>query len=197
MISFVPKNFYRFVLVEYSKYLNEYAIHFDLLSHIRLEHEVLRIERCSENKQKWRVQIKRKTTDAEWYDQTFDRVAICAGTHQKRAIPAFVGIENFKGTIKHLQDVKTFDEFSGKRVCVVGSGEASADMTLAASKHGERAFVSIRRDHGYFVSRYPFGFNTPADLQTTRVRYSIRAIFGFFQAMLWLFLGKVLNIAFT
>jgi len=180
-----------FTFVEYSKYLKEYAAHFNLLPHIRYEHEVVRVERCSADKKKWRLQIRQTTKDAEWHEELFDRVAICAGTHQARAMPALVGIENFKGKIKHMQDVKTFDEFSGKRVCVVGSGEAASDMALAASKHGEKAFVSIRRDHGYLVSRYPFGFSNPSDLQTTRVRYSIPAIFGVLQSVLWLCLGKL------
>jgi NADPH-dependent glutamate synthase beta subunit-like oxidoreductase len=183
-------------LVEYSKYLEEYAAHFNLSPHIRFEHEILRVERCSADKKKWRLQVRQNTNDVEWHKETFDRVAICTGTHQARAMPTLVGSDTFNGKIYHMQDVKKFDQFSGKRVCVVGSGEAASDMALASSKHGEKAFVSIRHDHGYFVSRYPFGSCIPSDLQTTRVRYSIPAVFGVIQSILWLCLGKVFHASF-
>jgi cation diffusion facilitator CzcD-associated flavoprotein CzcO len=99
-------------------------------------------------------------------------------------MPNLVGLEQFQGKIKHIQDVKTFEDFKGKRICVLGSGESGSDVALAASKYGQRTFISIRRDHGYIVSRYPFGLDEPSDLQTTRVRYSIPSIFSFFQVII-------------
>ncbi len=154
------------------------------------------IKRIIDDKQQWLVKIKRRTneTESEWYEEIFDRVAICSGTHQKRAMPMLVGLEQFQGKIKHMQDVQTFEEFKGKRICVLGSGESGSEVALAASKYGQRTFVSIRRDHGYLVSRYPFGFNEPSDLQTTRVRYSIPIIFGFFQVLIRLCFEKVYHI---
>jgi dimethylaniline monooxygenase (N-oxide forming) len=182
-----------FILAEYSKYLHEYAVHFGLYPYIRFEHGVQKIERISGEKQQWRVQVRQGTDCVEWYNEIFDRVAICSGTHQKRAMPTFVNAEDFKGKIIHMQDVKRFDEFKGKHVCVVGSGEAASDMALAASKHGQRAFLSIRRDHGYLVSRYPYGPQEPADLQTTRVRYSIPTIFILFQIIIRMYFEKVFS----
>ena len=135
-------------------------------------------------RQQWLVKIKQGTDDAEWHEEVFDRVAICSGTHQKRAMPILVGLEQFQGNIKHMQDVQTFAEFKGKRICILGSGESGSELALAASKYGQHTFVSIRRDHGYLVSRYPFGLDEPSDLQTTRVRYSIPIIFAFFQILI-------------
>jgi len=157
---------------------------------------VQQIKRIIDDKQQWLVKIKRRTneTESEWYEEIFDRVAICSGTHQKRAMPMLVGLEQFQGKIKHMQDVQTFEEFKGKRICVLGSGESGSEVALAASKYGQGTFVSIRRDHGYLVSRYPFGFNEPSDLQTTRVRYSIPIIFGFFQVLIRLCFEKVYHI---
>jgi cation diffusion facilitator CzcD-associated flavoprotein CzcO len=145
-------------------------------------------------KQKWLVKIKRRTGDTEWYEEIFDRVAICSGTHQKRAMPILAGLERFQGKIKHMQDVQTFEEFKGKHICILGSGESGSEIALAASKYGRSAFVSVRRDHGYIVSRYPFGLDEPSDLQTTRVRYSIPIIFGFFQVLIRLCFEKVYNL---
>lgn len=165
--------------------MKEYAVHFNLLPHIRFGCEVQQIERrVADDEQQWFVKIKSKTSDAEWYQKIFDRVAICSGTHQKRAMPMFVGLERFQGTIKHMQDIQTFEEFRGKRICIVGSGESGSEIALAASKYGQRTVVSIRRDHGYLVSRYPLGRGEPSDLQTTRVRYSIPMIFAFFQVLI-------------
>jgi dimethylaniline monooxygenase (N-oxide forming) len=176
------------ILAEYSKYLYEYAVHFNLLSYIRFDQEVQQIKRVTE---RWAVQIKRRTVDSEWYEEIFDRVAICSGTHQKRAMPTLVGLERFQGKIKHMQDIQIFEEFKGKRICILGSGESGSELALAASKYGERTFVSIRRDHGYLVSRYPFGLDEPSDLQTTRVRYSIPIIFAFFQVIIRFCFEKV------
>lgn len=179
-------------LAEYVKYLNEYAIHFNLLSYIRFDHEVEQIKRIIiGNKQQWLIKIKRRTGSNEWYEEIFDRIAICSGTHQKRAMPELIGLEQFQGKIKHMQDIQTFNEFKNKRICVLGSGESGSEIALAASKYGQRTFVSIRRDHGYLVSRYPFGLNEPSDLQTTRVRYSIPIIFAFFQVIIRLCFEKV------
>jgi dimethylaniline monooxygenase (N-oxide forming) len=176
------------ILAEYSKYLYEYAVHFNLLSYIRFDHEVQQIKQVTE---RWAVQIKRRTGDSEWYEEIFDRVAICSGTHQKRAMPTLIGLERFQGKIKHMQDIQIFEEFKGKRICILGSGESGSELALAASKYGERTFVSIRRDHGYLVSRYPFGLDEPSDLQTTRVRYSIPIIFGYFQVIIRFCFEKV------
>ena len=173
-----------FDLVEYCKYLRDYAVHFNLLPHIRFGHEVEQIQRLIGDEEHWFVKVKRGTDDVEWYQETFDRVAICSGTHQKRAMPKFVGLERFQGKIKHMQDLQTFEGFQGKRICIVGSGESGSEIALAASKYGQRTVVSIRRDHGYLVSRYPFGLGEPSDLQTTRVRYSIPMTFAFFQVLI-------------
>lgn len=173
-----------FHLVEYCKYLKEYAVHFNLLSHIRFGHEVEQIQRLTGDEEQWFVKVKRGNDEAEWYQETFDRVAVCSGTHQKRAMPMFAGLERFQGKIKHMQDLQTLEGFRGKRICIVGSGESGSEIALAASRYGQRTVVSIRRDHGYLVSRYPFGLGEPSDLQTTRVRYSIPMIFAFLQVLI-------------
>ena len=181
-----------FLVAEYSNYLYEYAVHFNLLSHIQFDCEVQQIKR--DQQQQWSIKVKQGTNStepAEWYEERFDRVAICSGTHQKRAMPILPGLEQFQGKIKHMQDIQTFDEFKGKRICILGSGESGSEIALAASKYGLRTVVSIRRDHGYLISRYPFGLNEPSDLQTTRVRYSIPIVFGFFQVMIRLCFEKV------
>ena len=152
---------------------------------------VQKIECISGEEQQWRVQVRREIDDVEWHNEIFNHVAVCSGTHQIRAMTKFVNVESFKGKIIHMQDVKRFDEFAGKRVCIVGSGEAASDMVLAASKYGQRAFISIRRDHGYLVSRYPYGPQEPADLQTTRLRNTIPTIFGFFQIIIRMCFEKV------
>lgn len=162
--------------VEYTKYLHEYALHFNLLPHIRFNYEVQQIKQCTNNKQQWFIQI----NYTEWYEEAFNRVAICSGTHQKRAMPILEGLESFQGKIKHIEDIGKFEEFKGKRICIIGSGESGSEIALTASKYGQHTYVSVRRDHGYLVSRYRFGLDEPSDLQTTRVRYSIPIIFGFF-----------------
>ena len=175
--------------IEYSKYLSDYADHFKLRSHIRLRTEIKTVWKdVTTNKWKVRVMqdIDKNNPEEKIYE--FDRVVVCTGTHEKRAVPYFVGQEKFQGKIKHLRDVRTFEEFTGHRVCIVGSGEAASDMTLAAAKHGKTSFISIRADHGWIVPRYKFGPHGPSDINTTRVRESIPyqwgASFSFFVVLM-------------
>lgn len=181
------------VAVEYSRYLDEYADHFDLKKHIRFEQNVTVVERTdmsSVANTKWRIRAVDQRTNKE-VEHIFDRVVICSGTHQFRAMPNFVDGDKFKGVIKHMQDVKKFEEFAGKRVCVVGSGEAAADMALASAKHGSRSFISIRQTHGFIVPRYAFNGSNPADLTTCRVRYSIPLALAYIQVFFRLMFLKV------
>ncbi|CAF1652464.1 unnamed protein product [Didymodactylos carnosus] len=117
--------------LEYSKYLDDYAEHFKLKQYIKFETCVESVWRDVSVPNKWHVRVKNVNQEEQVF--VFDRIAVCSGTHQLRAMPVFVGQDRFQGKIKHMQDVKLFEEFTGKRVCVVGSGEAASDTTTFRS----------------------------------------------------------------
>ncbi|CAF1362013.1 unnamed protein product, partial [Didymodactylos carnosus] len=162
--------------IEYSKYLNDYAEHFELKPYIKFQTCVQSVWKNVPTN-KWNIKAKSVVDEKETV-YTFDRIynmyeIICSGTHQKRSMPSFNGQHLYKGTIKHLQDVTKFEDFTDKRLCIVESGEGGSDITLAVAKYGAKVYLSIRKDHGFILPRYPHGPFYPADLGTTRAIHSI------------------------
>jgi len=184
---------------EYSTYLNDYADHFKLRSHIHFRTDIKTVWK-DVTTGKWKVRVMEDIDENDGKEKVyeFDRIVVCTGTHHKRAVPDFIGQEKFEGKIKHLRDIKTFEEFTGHRVCIVGSGEGASDMTLAAAKYGKTSFISIRADHGWIVPRYTNGPNGPSDLNTTRVRTSIPyqwgVSFNFIVIMINLFKAYIIEL---
>lgn len=179
--------------IEYSKYLEDYAKHFSLEQYIRFQTCVQSVWK-DKMSGKWKIRVSTMNDNGQQQQVfTFDRVAVCSGTHQLRSLPHFVGEDQYQGKIRHMQDVERFEEFADKRVCVVGSGEAASDMALATAKFGEKSFLSIRKDHGWIVPRYLYGPNGPADLDTTRVRNSIPYQYGRLQSYLFIFYGLLVS----
>ncbi|CAF0838801.1 unnamed protein product [Didymodactylos carnosus] len=180
--------------VEYSKYLDDYAEHFSLKPYIHFETLVESVWKDAKSG-KWNFRVSKMDENGQQQKQvfTFDQVAVCSGTHQLRSMPRFTGEAQYQGKIKHMQDVERFEDFAGKRVCIVGSGEAASDMALASAKFGEKSFLSIRKDHGWIVPRYLYGPNGPADLDTSRVRYSIPYQQGKLQSYLLIFYGLLVS----
>ncbi|CAF1529700.1 unnamed protein product [Adineta ricciae] len=169
--------------IEYSQYLDDYADHFKLRPHIHFETYVQSVWQDTPTG-KWNMRIF-KNEGKEQDILQFDRIAVCSGTHQKREMPNFIGQEQFRGEIKHLQDIKEFQDFTGKRVCIVGSGESASDMALASAKYGKQSFISIRKDHGAIVPRYMDG--RPSDLETSRALHSNPHAFGVYQSCFLLY----------
>ncbi|CAF5127538.1 unnamed protein product, partial [Rotaria sp. Silwood1] len=154
--------------IEYSQYLNDYAEYFHLKPYIKLQTEVKSLWKdYSENK--WKILL---NNSEEIY--TFDRIAICCGVYGNINMPIFKNQNLFQGKIKHLKHIQFYEEFTNKNICIVGSGESASDMILAAAQYGNKAFLSIRNDHGFIVPRYIHGDRYgPADLDTSRVHHSI------------------------
>lgn len=159
--------------IEYCEYLNDYADHFHLRDSIEFNSEVQSLWK-DHSTNKYQVRL---FNNERIY--SFDRIAISTGVFGNINMPLFKDQHLFKGTIRHLKEVKFYEEFKGKRVCIVGSGESASDMILAAAKYGVNAYLSIRNDHGFLVPRYIHGNEFgPADLDTSRIHHSIPRAFG-------------------
>lgn len=80
----------------------------------------------------------KNTETNETTQQTFDGVMVCIGHHVYPKIPTFPGQEKFRGTILHSHSVKDCDQFSGKKVVVVGIGNSGADVAVDSSFAAEK-----------------------------------------------------------
>ncbi|KAJ6655427.1 hypothetical protein lerEdw1_005127 [Lerista edwardsae] len=128
------------------EYFRLYAKHFDLLKYIHFRTEV-----CSVTKRpdfsstgQWDVVIE---TDGKRESLIADAVLVCTGHHSNPYLPlsSFPGIEKFKGHYFHSHDYKNPDEFTGKRVLVVGIGNSGGDLAVEISHTAEQVFLSTRR----------------------------------------------------
>nr|XP_056699984.1 flavin-containing monooxygenase 5-like [Euleptes europaea] len=128
------------------EYFRIYAKHFDLLKHIRFRTKV-----CSATKRpdfassgQWDVVVE---TDGKQESLVFDAVMVCTGHHTHPHLPlnTFPGIEKFKGRYLHSRNYKDPNEFTGKRVIVIGIGNSGGDLAVEISHTAEQVFLSTRR----------------------------------------------------
>jgi cation diffusion facilitator CzcD-associated flavoprotein CzcO len=141
-------------------YLQDYAAHFGLMSHIRLRTRVRQATRRADGR--WVVQLSRQGNEEE---QVFDHLVVCSGHHRDPYIPDYPGC--FEGETLHSRDYKRADSFRGKRVLVVGSGNSGADIAVDVSRVAARTCISMRRGYNFFPKLL---FGRPIDVVYARCR---------------------------
>lgn len=151
---------------EILKYLKNYAQHFDLCRHIqfntKVEHVRLELsEHC--NKEKWSVQVKKlKTNKTEM--QYFDAIMICNGHYFDPYVPIIPGIDSFPGLILHSHVYRKPDEFSGKKVLVLGAASSGIDIGIDLSNYA--AFVYLSHNHDRLTSPLPLNMIQVAGIES-------------------------------
>ncbi|MBK5230492.1 MAG: NAD(P)/FAD-dependent oxidoreductase, partial [Thermoleophilia bacterium] len=98
-------------------YLRDVARRFDILRHVRFNHQIKRAE-WNDDAQHWRLQ----TSEGEY---TADVVISALGPLSVPMIPDLPGIDSFKGETFHSQQWDHDFDFEGKRVAVVGTGASA------------------------------------------------------------------------
>ncbi len=145
----------------YLSYLEEYAEHFGLTSHIQFNSVVNDVIR--EDDGSWTVKVKEAGKRAKSHH--FDAVAICSGPF-KKANTAIAEIDGYSGEVIHSKSYRNNDDFKGKKVLAIGLAESGADMLREVSNVASRCVVSIR-SHTFLIPRLIYGkFST--DTLTTR-----------------------------
>lgn len=121
----------------YAEYLQNYANHFDL--------------RCVMNSRVLKVRVNEKENDKNLIVETDDEkwssrvVVIATGQFGTPVIPKWTGLDEFQGKIIHSVEYKTGEEYIGKRVLVIGSGNSGAEIAADLAECGaESVSISIR-----------------------------------------------------
>lgn len=123
-------------------YFQNYAKHFNLYPHIQFN---TLVERCELGQdQTWVVTTQK---NGKSHTEIFDALAVCNGHHWKPRYPLYPG--QFTGRILHSHEVKRFNDFSGKRVLVIGGGNSACDVAVESSRFSTSTDISWRR--GYWV----------------------------------------------
>ncbi len=86
------------------------------------------------------------------------RAVICAsGTNWEPNLPELPG--HFDGELRHAQTYRRSEEFSGKRVVVLGLGNSGADIACDAARVAKQTHVSVRRGY-HVIPKHLFGMPT-------------------------------------
>ncbi|XP_043347120.1 flavin-containing monooxygenase 5-like isoform X3 [Dermochelys coriacea] len=128
------------------EYFRMYAEHFDLLKYICFKTTVVSVTKSPDfsTTGQWDVVTE---TEGKQESAIFDGVMVCTGHHSNAHLPldSFPGIEKFKGCYFHSHDYKKPQEFSGKKVIVIGIGNSGTDLAVELSHTAAQVFLSTKR----------------------------------------------------
>ncbi len=126
-------------------YLEDYATHFGVRPHIRLNAEVVNLRQRTEEEAGWVVTY----DDAGMtHEKEFDLVVICIGLYSGRPhTPEFPGQDRFSGDIIHISDLKSRDILAGKKVAVVGFGKSATDAAFESASVAAQTTIIFRSIH--------------------------------------------------
>ncbi|GAB4085408.1 hypothetical protein GCM10028784_20380 [Myceligenerans cantabricum] len=138
-----------------SRYLDGFVDHFGFRDAIRFRTEVTRVEAAEGGG--WTVTARHRDTGAETV-RRYRAVLVANGHHwdPRHPEPEYPGAETFTGTVTHSHHYRVPDEYTGKRVLVVGFGNSASDIAVETSSVAERTFLSTRRG-GYVFPKFMFG----------------------------------------
>lgn len=147
-------------------YLERYADHFDLRRHIWFGTEVVRVEPAGDDR--WYVTT--RSTGGYGTERTsrYAAVVVANGHNWSPKMPAYEGLEDFRGQVIHASAYKDVTQLRGKRVLVVGAGNTGCDIAVEAAQQATRCWHSTRRGYWY-APKYAFG--RPVDQVNDRVQW--------------------------
>ncbi|MDW5322988.1 flavin-containing monooxygenase [Plantactinospora sp. KLBMP9567] len=139
-------------------YLEHYADHFDLRPHIWFGTEVVRVEPADGDR--WDVTT--RSTGGYGAERTsrYAAVVVANGHNWAPKMPAYEGLDEFRGKVIHASAYKDATQVRGKRVLVVGAGNTGCDIAVEAGQQAAKCWHSTRRGYWY-APKYAFG--RPAD----------------------------------
>lgn len=134
-------------------YIRDFATAYDLRKHIRFDTAVQ--QATQQKNTHWQLTL----ADGS---QVEARYLICAnGVTWEPNIVRWKGQDSFNGEIRHAVTYRSADEFTDKRVLIVGAGNSGVDIACDASFAAKQAYLSVRRGY-HFIPKHIMG--KPADV---------------------------------
>jgi len=96
--------------------------------------------------QKFTVRVRDYSKDDEESSE-FDYVIVSTGHFSYPNAPVIQGYETFTGTIIHSHDQRTFHNYKGKTVMVIGTSFSAEDIASIAYKNGATRLVCCYRNN--------------------------------------------------
>jgi len=126
------------------QYLEEAVQHFQL--DVKLQHE---IKSLKEQPEGWLVAIQNQE---EYREEPFDFVMVSNGHYSDgKNNLRFPDQDLYQGRVMTERDLKSLEEFKGKRIAIIGFGKSAVDMAdFAAQQHAEQVFHIFRTPRWMF-----------------------------------------------
>ena len=120
---------------DFVDYLDAYARRFTIP--IETDTDVLRVERAPAATRRWRVHTSRGIVHAD--------VVVCAtGIISNPLVPAFPGLDRFRGRVLHSIDYRRPEPFRGQRVLVVGTGNSGGEIGSELAATAAHVSIAVR-----------------------------------------------------
>jgi cation diffusion facilitator CzcD-associated flavoprotein CzcO len=139
-------------------YLERYADHFGLREHIWFGTEVTNVAAAEDGR--WDVTISGARGGGSNRTQRYSAVVVANGHNWAPKMPAYSGLEEFRGEVIHASQYKDAAQLRGRKVLVVGAGNTGCDIAVEAAQQAQRCWHSSRRGYWY-APKYVYG--RPAD----------------------------------
>lgn len=136
------------------RYLNEYADHFDLRPHIKLETRVVAVDVNDEGTE-CLVHVKRAASEHA-AEEKFDAVLVCSGHLSNPVTPEFKGREVFEGELGHSHFYRKPEAYRDKKVVLIGQGSSAIDIAADLVGHAKEVHLLTRRG-GWVIPKWVLG----------------------------------------
>jgi monooxygenase len=130
-------------------YLRETAGEFGIDQHIRFKHKVVRANWSAEDA-RWIIDVAHEGA-AKRFKCAFLLWASGYYDYTEGYLPAFKGVDRFKGQIVHPQHWPADLDYAGKRVVIIGSGATAVTLAPAMTDHAAHV-VMLQRSPTYMAS---------------------------------------------
>ncbi|MBW4709067.1 NAD(P)/FAD-dependent oxidoreductase [Roseobacter sp. YSTF-M11] len=160
------------------EYLTDYARKLD--APIHFETEVQAIERKNDM---WHVDTNKGSYCAA-------HLIVATGRERERSMPVWPGMEDFGGQVIHAADFADPQDYTDKKVLVIGAGNSGTDVLnhLSRARPG-KVWVSVRHGPAILPTRvFGFPLHRLANLFARLPKRSLDPIFAIMQ---WLFFGNL------
>jgi len=104
------------------------------------------------------VSVKDLKKDKVMDGERFDYVIVASGHYSVPNVPTFPGIEKFPGRVLHAHDFREANEFTGKRLLLIGASYSAEDIALQCLKYGAKSIICSWRSQ-------PMGFTWPKEVE--------------------------------
>ncbi|HLL64542.1 MAG TPA: NAD(P)-binding domain-containing protein [Micromonosporaceae bacterium] len=150
-------------------YFERYADHFALRDDIWFGTEVVRlapVERPGGGPPRWDVTI-RGSRGGSPRTMRYTAVIAANGHNWSPRMPAYEGLDEYRGTVLHASAYKDAQLLRGRKVLVVGGGNTGCDLAVDAAQQAAMCWHSTRRG-AWHVPKYVLG--RPVDQLNNRLR---------------------------